>query len=131
MKTEAQVQQEIRLVAPTHGAVLWRNNVGACRAADGRHVRYGLANDSAQLNAAVKSADLIGIQMVTITPDMVGQTVGVFLSIECKRGDWASRGTDRERAQEQWARVVTDAGGIAIMAADVTHVWGGPTPCLG
>lgn len=31
-------------------------------------------------------ADLFGLQPVTITPDMVGQTIGVFSAIEVKAG---------------------------------------------
>ncbi|ABB56758.1 VRR-NUC domain-containing protein [Synechococcus elongatus] len=54
---------------------LWRNNVGTCKAADGRFVRFGLCPGS---------SDLIGLTRVTITPDMVGQTIALFTAIEVK-----------------------------------------------
>lgn len=52
----------------------------------GRMVRYGLGNVSP--NQQTKSSDLIGITTVTITLDMVGQTIGVFTAIEVKKEDW-------------------------------------------
>lgn len=101
--SEAKVQSEARLAAAGAGLVLWRNNVGALMDARGVPVRYGLANDSAALNARVKSADLIGIRRVT----------GQFVSRECKREGWAWSGTPREEAQLRWALIVQEAGGDA------------------
>ena len=60
------------------------------------------------------SADLIGWRTVTITPDMVGQQVAVFLSIEVKTP------TGRIRPeQQQWLETVQAAGGIAGVARSV------------
>lgn len=123
-KLEALAQQDIRLAAQANGAVLWRNNVGACQEASGRYVRFGLANDSAQMNKVIKSSDLIGIQAVTITPDMVGQTVGVFISVEVKRGGWSYKGTAREVAQDHWLQVIKNNGGIGTFATCPADVWG-------
>lgn len=128
-KTEAYVQSVVRLEAPTRGVYLWRNNVGAgalnnlsdlcdtCAqavASRGRRIiRWGLANDSKKLNERVKSADLIGIRPITITPDMVGCRIGQFVSRECKREDWNYRGTPEELAQLAWATLINDNGGDA------------------
>ena len=60
------------------------------------------------------SADLIGYRTVTITPDMVGQQVAVFLSIEVKTP------TGRIRPeQQQWLETIQAAGGIAGVARSV------------
>ena len=99
-QTEAQAQQAIRLAAPAHGVTLWRNNSGATQDETGRQIRFGLGNDSAKVNREKKSSDLIGIETVVITPDMVGQTVGIFVSYEVKRPGWVYTGTEREQAQK-------------------------------
>lgn len=114
LASEALVQSKVRLeAARTPGVTLFRNNVGAYRDDSGRVVRYGLANDSAQLNQALKSADLIGWRSVVITPDMVGRIVAIFLSRECKAEGWTPGASERERAQQAWADMINQAGGDA------------------
>ncbi len=121
LKSEARVQQDIRLAAPLWAVDLWRNNVGAVTTDDGRHIRFGLCNDSAAVNKNIKSSDLIGVTQVTITPEMVGQTVGVFTSIEVKKEGWAYSGTDREEAQKKWHDLVRSLGGLAGFASSVSE----------
>ena len=77
----------------------------------GRMIRYGLCNDSAQLNKVIKSSDLVGIRPVVITPDMVGHTVGQFVAREVKRPGWSYHGTDREVAQAAFGQKVLQMGG--------------------
>src|SRR5688500_7343546 len=60
-KSEAWAQTQVRLEASRKGIKLFRNNVGVLPNENGRPVRYGLCNDSPQLNKMLKSADLIGI----------------------------------------------------------------------
>ncbi len=112
---EGAVSNAVRLGAARSGRLLWRNNRGAGKMASGSFVRYGLANDSKALGDAVKSADLIGIEPVLITPEMIGQTIGQFLSVEVKREGWKFSGTLEEAAQVQWARIVEAKGGRAIL----------------
>ena len=112
-ESEAYIQSLVRLEASRKGARLWRNNVGAAVMQDGSFVRYGLANDSKAVNNAIKSADLIGIKPVLITLDLVGCTIGQFVSREIKASDWKYRGTDRERAQLAWALFILSLGGDA------------------
>jgi hypothetical protein len=60
------------------------------------------------------SADLIGWKQVTITPDMVGQKVAVFASIEVKTP------TGRLTPEQQiWLGAVQAAGGVAGIARSV------------
>lgn len=117
MTPEQRAQQGILLAAAGAEMHLFRNNVGALPdPRTGRLIRFGLANESAELNRRLKSADLIGVRRVTITPDMVGQTIGQLCSVECKPPGWVYSGTPRERAQLAWAEHVRRWGGFAVFA---------------
>ena len=105
MGSEQQIQQHIRLRCSTGPVRLFRNNTGTLRDQHGRPVTFGLAKGS---------ADLIGWTTRTITPDMVGQRVAVFTSIEVKTP------TGRVAPeQQQWLQAVQAAGGIAGIARSV------------
>ena len=120
--SEARVQSLIRLAAPAYGYKMFRNQVGALMDEAGRLVRFGLANDSKALNAAVKSHDLIGWRRVTVTPDMVGSTLARFTSWEIKHPGWHYTGQGRETAQMAWANLVTAGGGEARFLTDAGQV---------
>jgi hypothetical protein len=75
LPSEQQIQQHIRIACSTGATRLWRNNTGTLRDQHGRPVSFGLCKGS---------ADLIGYRTITITPEMVGQQVAVFTSIEVK-----------------------------------------------
>ena len=111
--SEAGAQQRVRLQAAREGVVLWRNNVGAAQLADGSFIRWGLANDSSQLNERFKSADLVGIRPVLVGPEHVGRTLGVFVSREVKAPGWRYTATPRELAQKAWADLILAHGGDA------------------
>jgi hypothetical protein len=117
--SEAAVQAAVRLEGAQKGVRLYRNNVGVLRDANGRPVRYGLANDSKQLNEVLKSADLIGWRPVLIEPRHVGTTIAQFVSRECKPPLWRYTDTEHERAQLAWAELVTVAGGDAAFCTGV------------
>ena len=105
MASEQQIQQHIRIACSTGDTRLFRNNTGTLKDQNGRPVQFGLCKGS---------ADLIGWKRVTVTPDMVGQQVAVFLSIEVKTP------TGRIRPeQQQWLDAVQAAGGIAGVARSV------------
>ncbi len=112
--SEAAVQVNARLKWSKLGARLFRNNVGAFNDEEsGSFVRYGLANESTQMNKTIKSGDLIGITPVTITAQMVGYTFGQFTSIEAKHQGWRYGATEHEQAQLRWIQLVISLGGYA------------------
>ena len=110
---EQMVSHEVRIKASEAGWRLWRNNVGATKTEDGSFIRYGLCNETAEINKQIKSADLIGIKPVVITEEMVGTTIGQFVSREVKRRNWSYKGTSAEQAQLAWATLVNSMGGDA------------------
>lgn len=115
--SEAYIQSGIRLEAAREDILLFRNNVGALLDERGVPVRYGLANDSKQMNDRIKSADLIGIRKVLIGPQHIGRTLGLFVSRECKAAGWKYRGDKHEQAQQRWLDLVLSYGGDAAFAA--------------
>jgi hypothetical protein len=107
MNAETDLQQRIRLALGTHPELrIFRNQVGSLPdPRTGRLVQFGLARGS---------ADLIGWRTVVITPEMVGQRVAVFTSLEIKTP------TGRlAPAQRHWLQAVEQAGGIAGVARSV------------
>lgn len=115
--TERQLLEEIHKAHPD--ARLFRNDNGeawtgtkSVKLSGGRlilqsarRIRYGLQPGS---------ADLIGWTPVVITPDMVGQTVAVFTSIEAK--------TENDRISDdqiKWWKNVRKAGGIAKIIHEI------------
>ena len=104
---ETTLQQQIRLALGPHPDIrLFRNQVGSLPDPRTRRlVTFGLARGS---------ADLIGWRTVVVTPDMVGQQLAVFTSIEVKTP------TGRiAPAQQAWLGVVQGAGGMAGIARSV------------
>ena len=132
---EAWAQQNARMVIARAGGLSWRNNVGATPAkveykcgkcgfhgeVPQRIVRYGLCNDSHQLNAMFKSSDLIGVMPRLITPQMVGSTIGQFLAVEVKTPNWNYKGKGREVQQQAYLSLVASKGGIAQFSTG--EVW--------
>jgi hypothetical protein len=95
---------------------IFRNNNGALVDSRGIPVRFGLGNDSSQLNKVLKSSDLIGWTPMIITQDMIGCKVAIFTSIEMKEEGWKFTGDDREVAQKRWLDLVKSDGGIAYFS---------------
>lgn len=118
-KSEALVQSEVRLEAARQDIYLYRNNVGAGKLESGNFVRFGLGNDSAPLNAVLKSGDLVGIRKRLITPADVGCYIGQFVSRECKKSNWKFSGTEKEHAQVRWAVHINSQGGDAQIVTGV------------
>lgn len=104
---ETTLQQQIRLAVGFRSDLrLFRNQVGSLPdPRTGRLVTFGLARGS---------ADLIGWRTVMVTPEMVGQRLAVFTSIEVKTP------TGKLRPEQQaWLGVVRSAGGVAGVVRSV------------
>ena len=121
MSNETDLQQRVRLALGTRPDTrLFRNNCGSLPdPRTGRLVQFGLARGS---------ADLIGWRTLVITPEMVGQRIAVFTSLEIKTP------TGRlAPAQRHWLHAVEGAGGIAGVARSVADalriVTDGCQPC--
>jgi hypothetical protein len=129
-KSEAWAQQRDRMRIAKAGGAAWRNNVGAvptkcnCGApivcpgcgARQRPTRYGLVNDSPQLNAVIKSSDLICAIPRLITAQMVGTTIAQFGAVEDKKPGWVYTGTPHEQAQAAFLALVARLGGYATFS---------------
>jgi len=116
MMSESEVQQRIQMEGPKYSCVLMRNNSGALPDNTGRIIRYGLGHVA---KTSIKSSDLIGITTLTITPEMVGKTIGVFTAIEVKVEGWKLGNSEREKSQEEFIKWVKSKGGIASFCTSV------------
>lgn len=119
MKPESEVQQLVQMEAMKYDCTLFRNNSGACVDATGRLIRYGLGHTSPKQQFL--SSDLIGIRKVLITPEMVGQVIGVFTAIEVKKEDWKFTKTfdSHEIKQNNFLQFVESKGGRSGFANSV------------
>jgi len=100
--------------ASKHGHRLWRNNRGMFYTMSGEKTRAGLSADG--------SSDLIGYATVTITPEMVGKEIAVFLAGEGKKPGWKGVKTETEKQQEKFINHVNGRGGIAFFFDDGENI---------
>lgn len=107
IKSEKRIEQEITLKASKLGARLFKNDVGFAITQNGSPIHFGLAKGS---------SDLIGITPIKITQDMVGKTVGVFISVEVKKDKCGSYKATEE--QKKWLDMIKEKGGIAAVLDD-------------
>jgi hypothetical protein len=107
---ENEVTARCRIVAGRMKTVLLRNNIGAYQDQRGHWVQYGVGGKGA--------GDFIGWKMVEITPDMVGQKIAQFVSVEFKR----TNGGRITQKQEDWVGAVTNAGGRAGIVSSESEI---------
>lgn len=112
-RSEAAVEARVKVRMSQRGGRAWKNNKGAAYLADGTFLRYGLLNQSQRISDEIKSADLVGIDPVLITPEMIGMIFGRFWCREVKREDWEWSGDEHEMAQLRFAELVLALGGDA------------------
>lgn len=127
MASETSVQQQTMLALAAIDGHAWRNNVGVAVDDTGRHIRYGLANSSAQMNAVIKSSDVIGIVPVTawLHSAQAWVKLGVFTALETKRPGWQFKPSDeRAVAQKRYIDIVREAGGYAGFVTDPAQING-------
>ena len=104
---ETTLQQEIRLaLGQLPDLRMFRNQVGQLPdLRTGRPVQFGLAKGS---------SDLIGFKTIEVTPDMIGQKLAVFTSLDVK----TAKGK-LTPMQHNWLSCVNKAGGITGVARSV------------
>src|SRR5690348_4285244 len=101
---ESRLLQTIRLTLSRGDARLFRFQSGNFELADGRRIVSGF----------IGAGDLIGWRTLLITPEMVGQRIAQFASVEVK----TARG--RVTAEQQaWLRAVQAAGGVGGVVRSV------------
>lgn len=117
-QSEASILRVLLVAASDLGARLFRNSRGVERIAQkdckscqrfGRVVSYGLHNGA---------PDLVGWLPVTVTPEMVGTKLAVFVGIEAKR---ETGGTVSE-AQARFLAALQDAGALAGVCRSVVDL---------
>lgn len=110
--SERKIQTEILLAASGAGLTLWRQNVGTGWAGKAQRLDDGsvLIRDARPLHAGLcrGSSDLIGIRKVTITAEMVGQSVAQFVALEVKQP-----GKYPTPEQRNFIEFVSSHGGLA------------------
>lgn len=132
MAIETKIQAQIRKECSLPENRLFRNHVGSGYSPEGVHTGLNLIYDTElrkKVTIAIQkgyqtfgfgkgSSDLIGIQQVTITPDMVGQKVGVFTAVEVKDPNHKT-GIDHLKRQQNFINVINGLGGRAGFATCV------------
>lgn len=117
--SEHKIQNEIRLaVSAAKAATLFRANVG-----QGWQGKARVQGDTVILRGARPFStglpkgfpDLFGVKPVTVTPEMVGQRLGVFVYLEVKTQ--AGRVRREQAAVLQHLQAMGAVGGVARSAA--------------
>lgn len=90
------------------GVTIFRNNTGVATYPDGARVAYGLTPGA---------SDLIGWKTITVTPELIGQDIAVFLAIEVKAGSGMPT-----KKQRNFLQRVREAGGIAFVARSPAEI---------
>ena len=70
--------------------------------------------DGVQFGLAKGSSDLIGFKTIKVTPEMIGQDLAVFCSVEVKTNTG-----QLSEYQHNWLQAVKSAGGIVGVARNV------------
>lgn len=98
---ETKIQNRIMMDMSEKGYLVWRNQVGLFKTLDGRTVNIGIKG----------SSDLMAVKPTVITPEMVGQTLAVFVAVEVK----TATGRQSE-PQKKWQKAVEKLGVKYILA---------------
>lgn len=118
MKKSTATEHEIALALGRGPVRLFRNNIGAAWLGRERRLEDGsiiiLDPTRVVYGLCPGSSDRIGWKSVTVTPDMVGKKVAVFVALEIKTG--AGRLTEN---QTNFITAVNASGGIAGVARNV------------
>lgn len=94
-----------------------------------RPVFFGLGNDGKKKKGdknVIRTPDWVGWHNVTITKEMLGKTVPVFMAIDAKRLGFKHKESyhvnTREYGQNNFFNRVINANGLAGFASNAEHV---------
>lgn len=123
---EAKAKESVLLRANQWRSRLFKNNSGVAFTEGGRPVFFGLGNEGKKGDNDIRTPDDVGWTEVTITPEMVGNTVAVFTCIDSKKlgftvKDHYTKGT-REYGQNKFFQQVIKSNGIAGFACNAEQV---------
>jgi len=114
-KSEKEVQDEARIALSKNGrGFYFRVNVGGAWVSSHKPIKLGggdvLLKNARPFDTGLPSGfpDLIGITEITITPDMVGQKIGVFTGLEAKSAKGKASTNQRHMLEK-----IIKSGGIA------------------
>ena len=153
MKRESRVAQEIEreLCGPGSGLRLWNNPVGHGLSGkipnemqmaqykrligalpdpsdmSQRTANYSIVFGARRIQYGLKvgSSDKIGIKKITITPEMVGSEIGVFVGVEVKKEGWRPPGKSKHHQDQlSWARLINSFGGVAGIVSSAKEAKG-------
>ena len=120
VKSEKEIERKILLTCNKRGTRLFKNETGRAYRGNVTRSGKGVVISPAymiQYGLCVGSSDLIGIQKVKITQDMVGEELGIFCAFEVK--------TEKGRASDEQLRfieMVKNHGGISCIVRNPEDV---------
>lgn len=103
-KNETDFRNWLQCELSKHGIRAWRHFVGLLYTQEGNPIKIGSDGQS----------DMWGIMPVKVTQEMVGTTVGIFISIETKSQHGRTQ-KKRAKLQENWKNSINSLGGVAII----------------
>lgn len=111
---ESDIQNRILIELSKQGTVAFRINAGSFWAGEimsNKDNMLLMKNPRKIQGAPEGTSDIIGVTTVTVTPEMVGQRVGVFTAIEVKKP-----GENPKAHQKNFLKNMRDRGAIAGVA---------------
>lgn len=118
---EGKASQNVKLRASEWGCRLYKNNTGVAYDQGGRPVFFGLGNEGKKDDDAIRTPDHVGWLDVTITPEMVGKKIPVFMALDAKKLGFKEKITypkhTREYGQNKFFDIVKRFNGIAGFAS--------------
>ena len=123
MTSESAVSQHAQYALTGFGGLAMRNNVGVAIDQTGRHIRYGLMNESSKINKEYKSSDLIDCVPIVSQPHHVGRVFGLFVALETKESNWKLLPSDKHgAAQQAFMNLIRQRGGAADFITNAEQV---------
>jgi len=123
---ESKASLTVLLYANQQGCRLLKNNTGVAFNNRNRPVFFGLGNEGKKNSESERTPDWVGWHSVTITPEMVGKTLPVFMAIDAKKEGFKPKQSynknSREYGQNKFFQRVIRFNGIAGFASSAEQL---------